>query len=121
MSSNLDANTTTQLLNFRFTHIHTPLTRLTIYLNLPLCWFLTAATLTGHAQQWINNAVVDPTRDDDDKLYIVNSLFLCLGVWTVASHLLLLPLAILWEIWWNPSTFIIRRCEALRIRGRRGG
>jgi hypothetical protein len=55
MSFNRGANT--QLLNFSFTHISTALTRLILWLNLPLCWFLTAATLTGHTKQWMENAV----------------------------------------------------------------
>jgi len=99
MSSSQAANT--QLLDFNLAYIDTHLSRLIVYLDLPLCWFLTAATLTGHAQQWVDHAF--GLNYDDDLL--VNSFFLCFGVWLVASHLLLLPLAILWEIWWNPYIY----------------
>lgn len=78
-----------------FTGLQTYTARLMLWLNLPSCYLILLATLTGHLEAWRQSL---PPSQQRAVSYFAGFF----GAWLFISHLYGIPGAWLWELWWNP-------------------
>lgn len=78
-----------------FSSLQTHVARFMLWLNIPGCYLILLAVLTGRLETW--KSTLPPSQQ-----HAISYFLGFFGAWLFVSHFFGIAGAWLWELWWNP-------------------